>query len=42
MIDNMPEKAGNSVTEWKSLLRSKTFEKHSEAVNYVKNEHENC
>ncbi|WAC03007.1 DUF4287 domain-containing protein [Lacinutrix neustonica] len=39
MIDNMPEKTGKSLTEWKSLLKSKTFVKHSEAVNYLKKEH---
>ncbi len=39
MIDNMPEKTGKSLTEWKSLLKTKTFAKHSEAVNYLKKEH---
>ena len=27
MIDNMPEKTGNSLEEWKSILKSKTFAK---------------
>ena len=39
MIDNMPEKTGKSLTEWKSVLQSMTFNKHSEAVNYLKQEH---
>jgi len=39
MIDNMPEKTGKSLEEWKSLLRTKSFAKHSEAVNYLKKEH---
>ncbi len=39
MIDNMPEKTGKSLQEWKKLLQSKLFSKHSEAVNYLKKEH---
>ncbi len=39
MIDNMPEKTGKSLSEWKSILRTKSFSKHSEAVNYLKKEH---
>ena len=39
MIDNMPEKTGKSLTEWKSILKEKAFNKHSEAVNYLKKEH---
>ncbi|MEQ8924812.1 MAG: DUF4287 domain-containing protein [Fulvivirga sp.] len=39
MIDNMPEKTGKSLEEWKKLLKSKSFEKHSEAVNFLKKEH---
>lgn len=39
MIDNMPEKTGKSLNEWKSILETKTFAKHSEAVNYLKKEH---
>ena len=39
MIENMPEKTGKSLTEWKTLLKSKSFGKHSEAVNYLKKEH---
>jgi predicted transport protein len=39
MIDNMPEKTGKSLKEWKSLLKLKSFTKHSEAVNFLKKEH---
>lgn len=39
MIDNMPEKTGKSLDQWKDLLRKKDFGKHSEAVNFLKSEH---
>jgi len=39
MIDNMPAKTGKSLSEWKSALKSKPFEKHSEAVNFLKKEY---
>ncbi|WP_298904848.1 DUF4287 domain-containing protein [uncultured Psychroserpens sp.] len=39
MINNMPEKTGKSLEEWKSILRSKAFAKHSEGVNFLKKEH---
>ncbi|SFR52467.1 protein of unknown function [Robiginitalea myxolifaciens] len=39
MIDNMPEKTGKSLNEWKGLLKTKGIQKHSEAVNYLKKEH---
>ena len=39
MIDNMPEKTGKSLEEWKKLLSSKSFAKHTEAVNFLKKEH---
>jgi predicted transport protein len=39
MIDNMPEKTGKSLGEWKSILKTKTFSKHSEAVDFLKKEH---
>jgi hypothetical protein len=39
MISNMPEKTGKSLEEWKKLLAAKTFEKHMQAVNYLKKEH---
>ncbi len=40
MISNMPEKTGKSLDEWKSLLKTMSFSKHSEAVNYLKKEHQ--
>ncbi|MGB6153114.1 MAG: DUF4287 domain-containing protein [Pricia sp.] len=39
MIDNMPEKTGRSLSEWQSVLKTKSFTKHSEAVNFLKKEH---
>ena len=39
MINNMPEKTGKSIDEWKSILKTKSFSKHSEAVNFLKKEH---
>ncbi len=39
MIDNMPEKTGKSLDEWKEILKSKAFIKHSEGVNFLKKEH---
>ena len=39
MINNMPEKTGKSLDEWKSLLKTKSFAKHSEAVNFLKKEY---
>lgn len=39
MIDNMSEKTGKSLKEWKSVLKTKSFSKHSEAVNFLKKEH---
>jgi len=39
MINNMPEKTGKSLNEWKIILKEKSFEKHSEAVKYLKAEH---
>ena len=39
MIDNMPEKTGKSLSEWKEVLKTKSFTKHSEAVNFLKKEH---
>lgn len=39
MIDNMPEKTGKSLDEWKKILKGKSFTKHSEAVKYLKTEH---
>ncbi len=39
MIDNMPEKTGKSLAEWKKLLDLKSFEKHSEGVQFLKADH---
>lgn len=39
MIDNMPEKTGKSLEEWKKLLKTKAFAKHGEAVRFLKEEH---
>lgn len=39
MIDNMPDKTGKSLDEWKVILKAKNFAKHSEGVNFLKNEH---
>jgi len=40
MIDNMPEKTGKSLDQWKFLLKKKTFVKHSEAVKFLKSEYQ--
>lgn len=39
MIDNMPVKTGKSLDEWKKVLSSKSFVKHSEGVKFLKEEH---
>lgn len=39
MIDNMPEKTGKSLQEWIGILKTKGFEKHGEAVKFLKTEH---
>ena len=39
MINNMPEKTGKSLDEWKKILKAKAFTKHSEGVNFLKKEH---
>ena len=39
MIDNLPTKTGKSLEEWKKVLSSLSFEKHSEAVKFLKTEH---
>ncbi len=39
MINNMPEKTGKSLGQWKSILKRKAFAKHSEGVNFLKKEH---
>jgi len=39
MIENMPEKTGKSLDQWKKILKTKSFKKHSEGVKYLKSEH---
>ena len=39
MINNMPEKTGKSLEQWKKILKEKSFSKHSEGVNFLKKEH---
>ncbi|MBT8281260.1 MAG: DUF4287 domain-containing protein [Muriicola sp.] len=39
MIANMPEKTGKSLEDWIRILKTKPFEKHSEAVSFLKKEH---
>ncbi len=39
MIDNMPEKTGKSLEEWKTILKEKGFAKHGEAMKFLKGEH---
>lgn len=39
MIENMPEKTGKSLEEWKKILSRKSFSKHSEAVQFLKQQH---
>lgn len=40
MIDNMPEKTGKALEEWFDILKEKSFTKHSEAVKFLKTEHQ--
>lgn len=39
MINNMPEKTGKSLQQWHAILAEQSFEKHMQAVNYLKQEH---
>ncbi len=39
MINNMREKTGKSLDEWKTILKEKSFSKHSEGVKFLKLEH---
>jgi len=39
MIDNMPDKTGKSLDDWKKILKAKSFAKHSEGVKFLKTEH---
>ncbi len=36
----MPEKTGKSLDEWKKILKTKSFTKHSEAVKFLKETHQ--
>lgn len=36
MIDNMPEKTGKSLAEWKKILKEKAFAKHGESLKFLK------
>lgn len=40
MINNMPEKTGKSLDEWKEILKTKSFAKHMEAVKFLKQEYQ--
>lgn len=39
MIDNMPEKTGKALDEWKKILGKENFVKHSVAVKFLKETH---
>ncbi len=39
MIENMPEKTGKSLEQWKKVLKKKAFAKHGEAVKFLKTEY---
>jgi len=39
MIANMPEKTGKSLEQWAIILKEKNFEKHGEAMKFLKGEH---
>jgi len=39
MIDNLPEKTGNSLEQWLKILAKQKFEKHGEIVKWLKSEH---
>ena len=39
MINNMPEKTGKKLDEWIRILNKESFEKHSDAVKFLKGEH---
>ena len=40
MITNMPKKTGKSLDQWKALLKTRSFRKHSEAVTFLKKEYQ--
>jgi hypothetical protein len=39
MIENMPGKTGRNIDEWRNILNKENFDKHSVAVNFLKNEY---
>ena len=39
MIDNMPEKTGKWLDQWKIILNDQALSKHSEGVNFLKKKH---
>lgn len=39
MIANMPEKTGKSLDEWFAILAPQGFEKHGQALKFLKSEH---
>jgi hypothetical protein len=39
MINNMPEKTGKSLDEWKKILKAENFEKHGQAMKFLKEKH---
>ena len=39
MINNMPEKTGKSLEQWKTVLKAQNFDKHMQAVNFLKKDH---
>jgi predicted transport protein len=39
MLDNMKEKTGHSLDEWKAIIAKKKFAKHGEIVKFLKEEH---
>jgi hypothetical protein len=39
MINNMPEKTGKSLEEWIVVLKEMNFQKHMDAVKFLKSEH---
>ncbi len=39
MLNNIPEKTGKTLAEWKKILKAKEFAKHMEAVKFLKTEH---
>jgi predicted transport protein len=39
MLENMKEKTGHSLDEWKAIIAKKKFAKHGEIVKFLKEEH---